>query len=95
MDFFNINNENILKEEKEQNIIIWTRKPKKTINTCMTGWNIDNTKLKEIHKSMKKKLGCSGTLRKEFIFDSIDKVNVFTLSKDCVNDIITMLVKIY
>ena len=50
MDFFNINNENILKEEKEQNIIIWTRKPKKTINTCMTGWNIDNTKLKEIHK---------------------------------------------
>ena len=29
MDFFNIKNEELFKEEKEQNITIWTRKPKK------------------------------------------------------------------
>lgn len=91
MDFFNINEKELFKEEKEQNITIWTRKPKRTINTCMSGWNIDNDKLKELHKSMKKKLGCSGTLRKEQLFENESKVMVFTLSKNCVDDIVNML----
>jgi len=91
MDFFNINDDDIMKVEKDYKIYIWTRKPKKTINTCMYGWDIDVKELKEIHKSMKKKLGCSGTLRKEIIFDKDDKEFVFSLSCNCVNDIILLL----
>jgi translation initiation factor 1 (eIF-1/SUI1) len=91
MDFFNINDNDIMKVEKEYKIYIWTRKPKKTINTCMSGWDIDIKELKEIHKNMKKKLGCSGTLKKEEIFDFDNKQLVFTLSCNCISEIKSML----
>lgn len=92
MIFFNINNNEIMQFKNEYKIYIWTRKPKKTINTCMYGWDVDIKELKEIHKIMKKKLGCSGTLKKEIIFNKEKKELVFSLFCNCINDIKLMLI---
>ena len=108
MDLFDLNNnfssfDEI--KESEQRVLIWTKKVRKTINTYMTGWDIDISTLKGYHSQMKKKLACNGSLKKNEVFGRIyDKSGdvdeatgknikeiVFHLSKDCVDDLVTLL----
>jgi len=108
MDLFDLNNnfssfDEI--KESEQHILIWTKKVRRTINTYMTGWNIDLSELKGYHSQMKKQLACNGSLKKNEVFGRVyDKsgdvdINtgknvkeiVFHLSKDCVDELVSFL----
>ena len=87
MDLFNFGNDsdnNISTDEVEspQNILIWTKKVRKSINIFMHGWNLEKSELAAHHKHMKKKLGCNGSLKKNQVFgrvyDNSGKVDLET-----------------
>lgn len=78
-------------EKEDQNITIWTRKVKKTINTYMSGWDIDKETLKGYHSSLKKKWGCNGSLKNNYLFNSEEKGIIFHLSRDCVDELVEFL----
>ena len=67
MDLFDLNNnfssfDEI--KESEQSVLIWTKKVRKTINTYMTGWDVDLATLKKYHSQFKKQLACNGSLKR-------------------------------
>lgn len=92
-------------EQNDQKITIWTKKVRKTINTYMHGWDIED--LKDRHSTLKKKWGCNGSLKKNEVFGrSYDKSGevdetsgrnvkemVFHLSKDCVDELVDYLIE--
>ena len=108
MDLFDLNNnfssfDEI--KESEQSVLIWTKKVRKTINTYMTGWDVDLATLKKYHSQFKKQLACNGSLKKNEVFGRIyDKSGevdertgknvkevVFHLSRDCVDELVKFL----
>tara|TARA_B110000908_G_scaffold71121_1_gene85806 strand:- start:5123 stop:5494 length:372 start_codon:yes stop_codon:yes gene_type:complete len=108
MDLFDLNNNfSSLNEFKnsDRRILIWTKKVRRSINTYMFGWNVDKSILKKYHSSLKKKLACNGSLKKNKIFgriyDRSGEVDestgknvediVFHLQKDCVDELVKFL----
>ena len=56
-------------------IEIWMEIFGRKKNTFISGWNIEESELKEHLKNIKKKIGCNGTIKKKNI-NSIDKIVV-------------------
>tara|TARA_B110000879_G_scaffold146499_1_gene190068 strand:- start:5885 stop:6349 length:465 start_codon:yes stop_codon:yes gene_type:complete len=109
MDLFDINDNFTSSfdqlKESEQHILIWTLKVRRTINTYMTGWDIDINTLKGYHSQLKKRFACNGSLKKNKVFGRVyDKSGevekqsgknvkemVFHLSKNCVDELVEFL----
>ena len=78
------------------NITVWKENKKRKINTYVSGWNIDETELKQYLKDFKVKNGCNGSLKSEngnFILhlqgDKIDKITSYLLEKGIKSEEIT------
>lgn len=61
-DILNIDN-NINNNIENSSIEIWVEQFGKKKNTYISGWNINDSELKEHIKIFKKKHGCNGTLK--------------------------------
>ena len=77
MDLFEVENENSNEDEtkvssdKENKILIWTKKVKKSRNMYMYGWDLEKPVLVQHHKTLKKKLACSGSLKNGQVFGRV------------------------
>jgi translation initiation factor 1 (eIF-1/SUI1) len=50
--------------EEKDDIFVWIETVKgNKINTCVSGWNIDDSNLKDHLKSIKKSRGCNGSIK--------------------------------
>ena len=59
----NIYEEDINTSFDDNKIIIWTQENGRKKNTYISGWNIEESLLKEHLKIIKKKKGCNGTIK--------------------------------
>jgi translation initiation factor SUI1 len=74
------NNKNDFEEElyANNNITLWVEVNGKKKNTYIYGWELDKTELKEHLRTIKKKKGCNGTIKKMSV-DEIGEVSVLQL----------------
>ena len=90
-----VNNENSLSDEI--NILLWKEKRGRKTNTYASGWNIDESELKNYLKDFKKAHGCNGSIKKDesdFILhlqgDKVDDIFAFMVSKGIKEENITL-----
>ena len=81
-----VNNESLL--DSEINILLWKEKRGRKTNTYASGWNIDESELKNYLKEFKKSHGCNGSIKKEeedYVLhlqgDKVDDIFAFMVSK--------------
>ena len=73
----NIYEEDINTSFDDNKIIIWIQENGRKKNTYISGWNIDESLLKEHLKIIKKKKGCNGTIK-----NMLDDTTYNILSKE-------------
>jgi translation initiation factor 1 (eIF-1/SUI1) len=75
------NNKNDFEEElyANNNITLWVEVNGKKKNTYIYGWELDKTELKEHLRTIKKKKGCNGTIKKMSIDEIGGEVSVLQL----------------
>jgi|SaaInlStandDraft_5_1057022.scaffolds.fasta_scaffold190538_1 translation initiation factor 1 (eIF-1/SUI1) len=104
MNPFENENEEETKVLVTTNITIWKTTRGRKTNTYITGWNIEESVLKDYLQQFKRTKGCNGSLKKEkdeddneiegytlhFQGDKIDSLIEFMISKGVNKDIITL-----
>ena len=90
-----VSQENAL--DNEIHILLWKERRGRKTNTYASGWNIDETELKQYLKDFKKSHGCNGSIKKEeenlimhLQGDKVDDILEFMISKGINKDNVTL-----
>tara|TARA_B100000161_G_C33496755_1_gene389668 strand:+ start:527 stop:847 length:321 start_codon:yes stop_codon:yes gene_type:complete len=74
--------------DNEINVLLWKEKKGRKTNTYASGWNIDESELKQYLKEFKKSHGCNGSIKSDeenlimhLQGDKVDDVAKFMVSK--------------